>query len=255
MAKRIESLKILENKRLNNEYFTLEISGIEKFPEMKPGQFAQIKVEGSPDTFLRRPISIHDVNTEKNTIKFLIQIAGKGTEKLSKLKQNDFLNVIYPLGNSFSLPQKGGKPLLAGGGCGIAPLLFMARYLKDNGFSSDILLGFRNTARIIEYEEYIELGEVFLTTEDGSRGEKGFLTDHPVLNSSGYDIVYCCGPDPMMRAVAEYCRKRNITCEVSLEHLMGCGIGACLCCVVGTVKGNVCTCTDGPVFNINELKW
>ncbi|MCX6333287.1 MAG: dihydroorotate dehydrogenase electron transfer subunit, partial [Bacteroidia bacterium] len=95
MAKRIESLKILENKRLNNEYFTLEISGIEKFPEMKPGQFAQIKVEGSPDTFLRRPISIHDVNTEKNTIKFLIQIAGKGTEKLSKLKQNDFLNVIY----------------------------------------------------------------------------------------------------------------------------------------------------------------
>jgi dihydroorotate dehydrogenase electron transfer subunit len=255
MAKQIGSLKIIENKRLNSEYFTLELAIDGKMPEMKPGQFAQVKVDGSPETFLRRPISIHDVNPEKKTIKFLIQIAGKGTETLSRLKEGDMLDVIYPLGNSFSLPQRGHKPRLAGGGCGIAPLLFMARHLKDNGFSPDILLGFRNKERIIEYEEYIELGEVFLTTEDGSRGEKGFLTDHPVLNSSTYDIVYCCGPDAMMKAVAAYCMRKNITCEVSLEHLMGCGIGACLCCVVDTVKGNLCTCTDGPVFNIKELKW
>ena len=128
-------------------------------------------------------------------------------------------------------------------------------YLKENGFSPDILLGFRNKDRIIEYEEYVELGEVFLTTEDGSRGEKGFLTDHPVLRSVNYDMVYCCGPDPMMKAVAGYCIKNDIACEVSLENLMGCGIGACLCCVVDTVKGKLCTCTDGPVFNIKELKW
>jgi dihydroorotate dehydrogenase electron transfer subunit len=255
MAKRIESLKIIENKRLNNEYFTLELSGSETIPAMKPGQFAQVKVEGSPETFLRRPISIHDINIEKNTIKFLIRIAGKGTETLSGLKPGDFLNIIYPLGNSFSLPEKGWKPLLAGGGCGIAPLLFMARYLKNNGFSPDILLGFRNMDRIIEYDEYIELGEVFLTTEDGSKGEKGFLTDHPVLKSFHYDVIYCCGPDQMMKAVAKYCIQRNITCEVSLENLMGCGIGACLCCVVDTVKGNLCTCIDGPVFNIKELRW
>ncbi len=158
MAKRIESLKILENKRLNNEYFTLELSPDTKIPEIKPGQFAQVKVEGSPETFLRRPISIHDIDPAKNTIKFLVQIAGKGTETLSKLKKDDYLNIIYPLGNSFSLPPEGHKPLLAGGGCGIAPLLFMARYLKDNGFSPDILLGFRNKERIIEYEEYVKLG-------------------------------------------------------------------------------------------------
>ncbi len=255
MTKRIESLRIIENKRLNNEYFTLELSSDAKLPEMKPGQFAQVKVEGSPETFLRRPISIHDVNTVKNRVKFLIQIAGKGTETLSKLKSDDSLNIIFPLGNSFSLPPEGRKPLLAGGGCGIAPLLFMARHLKANGFTPDILLGFRNKGRIIEYEEYAELGEVFLTTEDGSAGEKGFLTDHPMLRSAKYDMVYCCGPDPMMKAVAEYCRQRNIECEVSLENLMGCGIGACLCCVVDTVRGNLCTCTDGPVFNINELKW
>ncbi len=255
MAKRIESLKIIDNKRLNNEYFTLVLSSASLLPEIKPGQFAQVKVDGSPETFLRRPISIHDIDTSKNSIKMLIQIAGRGTEKLSKLKPDDYLNIIYPLGNSFSLPQKGTRPLLAGGGCGIAPLLFMARYLNENGFRPDILLGFRNKERILEYEEYVEFGEVFLTTEDGSKGEKGFLTDHPVLKSVKYDKVYCCGPDPMMKAVSAYCRNNKVECEVSLENLMGCGIGACLCCVVETVKGNLCTCTDGPVFNIKDLKW
>ena len=255
MAKRIESLKILENKRLNKEYFTLELSGSQRIPEMKPGQFAQVKVEGSPETFLRRPISIHNINPKRNSIKFLVQIAGKGTETLSKLKKDDYIDIIYPLGNSFSLPSEGQRPLLAGGGCGIAPLLFLAGYLKNNGFKPDILLGFRNKERVIEYDEYIKYGNVFLTTEDGSMGEKGFLTDHSVLKSENYDIVYCCGPDPMMKAVASFCRARNISCEVSLENLMGCGIGACLCCVVDTIKGNLCTCTEGPVFNIKELKW
>lgn len=255
MAKRIESLKILENKKLNPEYFTLELSSDRLLPEMKPGQFVQVKVEGSSSTFLRRPLSVHDVNPENNTLKLLVQIVGKGTEALSRLKQGDLLNLVYPLGNSFSLPEKGRKALLAGGGCGIAPLLFMARYMVMKGFSPDILLGFRNKERILEYEEYKQFGRVFLTTEDGSAGEKGFLTGHPILLSEHYDVVYACGPEPMMKAVAAYCTKEGITCEVSLENLMGCGIGACLCCVVDTVRGNLCTCTDGPVFNINDLKW
>lgn len=255
MPKRIESLEVIENKRLNNEYFTLLLHCYSLLPEIKPGQFAQVKVEGSPDTFLRRPISIHDINTEKNTIKLLVQIAGKGTETLSRLEKGQMLNIIYPLGNWFSLPGKGKKPLLAGGGCGIAPLLFLAGYLKENGFNPGILLGFRNKERILEYEEYQKRGELFLTTEDGSRGEKGFITSHPVLKSGNFDIVYCCGPDPMMKAVSSICKERGIDCEVSLENLMGCGIGACLCCVVDTVRGNLCTCTDGPVFNTKELKW
>jgi len=255
MGKRIESLKILENKRLNREYFTLELSGSQGIPEMKPGQFAQVKVDGSPETFLRRPISIHDVNYERNSIKLLVQIAGKGTETLSKLQKDDCIDLIYPLGNSFSLPSEGQKPLLAGGGCGIAPLLFMAGYLKKNGFNPDILLGFRSMERVIEYEEYSKYGTVFLTTEDGSLGEKGFITDHSLLKSANYNIVYCCGPDPMMKSVASFCRAEKIACEVSLENLMGCGIGACLCCVVDTVRGNLCTCTEGPVFNIKDLKW
>jgi dihydroorotate dehydrogenase electron transfer subunit len=255
MPKRIESLQVIENKHLTHDIFILELFSATPLPEMKPGQFVQVKVEGSPETFLRRPLSVHDVNYEKKTIKLLVQIAGKGTGKLSELKPGESLNIIYPLGNSFTVPQKAQKILLAGGGCGVAPLLFLGKYLKNQGFIPDILLGFRNSERIIEDNEYAEIGKVYLTTEDGSLGEKGYITDHPVLSTQKYDIIYCCGPDPMMRAIAKYCKKNNTDCEVSLEKLMGCGIGACLCCIVETVKGNLCTCTDGPVFNINTLKW
>jgi dihydroorotate dehydrogenase electron transfer subunit len=255
MAKRIEDLKVIANKRLTNDFFILELKAAGTLPDMKPGQFAQVRVDGSRETFLRRPVSIHDVDYEKNTIKFLIQIAGKGTQTLSALKKDDSLNIIYPLGNSFSLPGKNEKILLVGGGCGVAPLLFLGKYLKSHGYVPDILLGFRNSERIIEHEEYLKTGNVFLTTEDGSKGEKGFVTGHSVLSSGTYRRIYCCGPDSMMRAVAAYSKKHDSECEVSLENLMGCGIGACLCCIVDTVKGNLCTCTDGPVFNIKELKW
>lgn len=255
MTKRIESLKIIENKSLKKDYFVIELAGNGRIPEMKPGQFVQIKVDGSPGTFLRRPVSIHDVNYGQNSFKLLIQVVGMGTEALSKLEKGDLLNVIYPLGNSFTLPQTGKHSLLVGGGCGIAPLLFLGKYLKSNGYTADTLLGFKTTERIIEFDEYREIGKVYLTTEDGSQGEKGFVTDHSILSAVQYDNIYCCGPEMMMKSIAGYCKEREIICEVSLENLMGCGIGACLCCVVDTVKGNLCSCTDGPVFNINDLKW
>jgi dihydroorotate dehydrogenase electron transfer subunit len=255
MSKRIEDLKVIGNKRLTNDFFVIELTASNKLPEFKPGQFAQIRVDGSTETFLRRPISIHDVDYGRNTFKLLIQVAGKGTATLSKLKIGDLLNLIYPLGNSFSLPEKNEKVLIVGGGCGIAPLLFLGKYLKSNGYIPDILLGFRNSERIIEYDEYLEVGKVFLTTEDGSRGEKGFVTSHSLFSNGKYNRIYCCGPNSMMRALALYCKNNNISCEVSLENLMACGIGVCLCCIVDTTKGNVCTCTDGPVFNISELKW
>ena len=255
MAKRIEDLKVIENKRLTDDFFVLDLSGHDKLPDFKPGQFAQVRVDGSPETFLRRPVSIHDVDYERNTIKLLIQVAGKGTATLSKHRIGDFLNLIYPLGNSFSLPDKNKKVLIVGGGCGVAPLLFLGKYLKSNGYVPDILLGFRTSERIIEFEEYLKIGKVFLTTEDGSKGERGYVTNHSIFSKERYDIIYCCGPDSMMRTMAGYCRKNNITCEVSLENLMACGIGACLCCIVNTVKGNLCTCIEGPVFNITDLKW
>ena len=255
MAKRIDDFKIVENKRITEDLFILELAGNEELGEFKPGQFVQVRVDDSPGTFLRRPISIHDVDYNLNTFKLLIQTAGPGTFKLAKLTPGETLNLIYPLGNSFTDPSAGESVLLVGGGVGVAPLLFMGKHLLSIGCKPDWLLGFRNKERIIDLEEYKKIGNVYLTTEDGSEGEKGYVTGHSVLSERHYDRIYCCGPDPMMKAVGAYCRNNNINCEVSLENLMACGIGICLCCIVSTVRGNICTCTEGPVFNITELKW
>jgi dihydroorotate dehydrogenase electron transfer subunit len=137
----------------------------------------------------------------------------------------------------------------------VAPLLFLARFLKSNGYVFDILIGFKNSNLIIEYKEFKKLTKIFLTTEDGSAGEKGLVIHHSILKKNIYDRIYCCGPESMMKAVAGYSMSNNIACEVSLENLMACGIGVCLCCVVNTVRGNICSCTEGPVFNIKDLKW
>lgn len=255
MSKRIEDFTVRENRRITSDIIILDLLAANRLPELRPGQFAQVKVDDSPGTFLRRPLSIHDVNYEENTIKLLIQVAGKGTETLSKLQAGDNLNLIYPLGNSFALPSDNEHLLLVGGGCGVAPLLFLAKYLKSHGLFPEILLGFRSSERIIEQSQYLRIGPVYLTTEDGSQGEKGFVTDHPILRNGQFDRIFCCGPQSMMKAVAAYCLKNNTECEVSLENLMACGIGVCLCCVTETINGNVCTCTDGPVFNIKQLKW
>ena len=255
MAKTILDFQVIDNKQISKDFFILELSSGLTLPEINPGQFVQVRIDGSPGTFLRRPFSVHDINPATNSIKLLIQVAGEGTKALSFKRKGDILNIILPLGNSFSLPPKNTKTLLVGGGCGVAPLLFLAKYLKSNNCEFNVLMGFRNSDRIIEYEEYSKLGHVYLTTEDGSEGEKGFVTHHSILSDKKFDRIYCCGPESMMKAVAEYSQLHKIHCEVSLENLMACGIGVCLCCVVNTIDGNVCTCTDGPVFNINNLKW
>jgi dihydroorotate dehydrogenase electron transfer subunit len=255
MTKKILDFQLIDNKQLNKDFFVLELLCPEALPDILPGQFVQARVDKSPETFLRRPLSVHDVDFKKKTIKLLIQVAGKGTLALSHLKKADSLNMVFPLGNSFSIPLKEEKTLLIGGGCGVAPLMYLAKYLKSIGYKLDILIGFKSRDRIIEYKEYEKLGRLFLTTEDGSEGEKGLVIHHSILKEKNYDRIYCCGPDSMMKAVASYSHTHKITCEVSLENLMACGIGVCLCCVVNTTRGNVCSCTEGPVFNINDLRW
>jgi dihydroorotate dehydrogenase electron transfer subunit len=255
MAKKTQDLQIVENKHLNKDFFILELASPDNLPEIFPGQFVQIRVDGSPETFLRRPVSFYDVDYRKNTFRLLIQVVGKGTDVLSRLVPGEILNLIYPLGNAFTMPSADENCLLVGGGVGIAPLYYFAKLINKAGSRPDLLLGFRNRERIIEYDEFRNLGTVYLTTEDGSEGEKGFVTDHSILREKKYDRIFCCGPDPMMKAVARYAKSNNISCEVSLENLMACGFGICLCCIVDTTKGNICTCTEGPVFNINDLKW
>ena len=126
--------------------------------------------------------------------------------------------------------------------------------LKSEGFAPEFLLGARTAADLLSLDEFKNVGTVHVCTEDGSDGVEGFVTAHPCLSES-YHRYYCCGPAPMMKAVAAMARRNGTDCEVSLENMMACGLGACLCCVEKTVKGNVCVCTEGPVFNINELTW
>lgn len=256
MKKVISDLIISQTKKLNDQYFLLKLKSESALPDILPGQFAEVKVENSPVTFLRRPISINFVDIEHNEIWLLVQIVGQGTLKLSQLCAGDTLNLIYPLGNSFSEPaKKSAKALLVGGGVGIAPLLFWGAQLASSGFSCTFLLGGRSEANLLLLDEFKSYGKVYTTTEDGSVGEKGFVTNHSILRSEDFDAIYSCGPTPMMKAVAAYAHDKNIFCEVSLENTMACGFGACLCCVTDTTEGNVCVCTEGPVFNITKLKW
>ena len=256
MKKYIKDLLVKENTPLNQQNYLLKLTSDEKLPAMQPGQFVQIRVDNTAGTFLRRPISINFVDYEANELWLLIQKVGNGTRKLAELNIGDTLNIIFPLGNSFTIPEnKQARILLVGGGVGIAPLLMFGEKLFKLGYTCKFLLGARSKADLLQLEHFERYGEIYLTTEDGSVGEKGFVTHHSLLKASNFDYIYTCGPTPMMRAIASYAKSKGIFCEVSLENMMGCGIGACLCCVTDTTEGNLCVCTEGPVFNITKLKW
>lgn len=225
-------------------------------PPMMPGQFAQLRVDGSKETFLRRPISINFVDTKLNQIWFLVQLVGAGSRALGRLREGDTLNALLPLGNGFSMPVSAEKKhLLVGGGVGTAPLLYLGAQMNLMGMRPTFLLGARTKDMLLQMEDFERVGDVYVTTEDGSAGEKGFVTQHSILFKQHFDRISVCGPSPMMKAVARFARANSVPCEVSLENMMACGLGACLCCVEKTVKGNVCVCTEGPVFDINELTW
>ena len=264
MKKHILDLRVTLSERVGAQCVLLKAKPVEgHLPECLPGQFAQLRVDDA-FTFLRRPISIHDV--EGDEISFLVQEVGKGTRWLASLKAGDILNAVLPLGNGFTIPSSECKEqrakltdsvLLIGGGVGVAPLLYLGRVLQEQGVNPTFLLGARSKAQLIRLDAFREVGEVLVTTEDGSEGERGFVTQHSQLSmvDGKWSMIYTCGPMPMMKAVAKLARKRGIECEASLENRMACGVGACLCCVEEMADGhNHCVCTEGPVFNIDRLK-
>jgi dihydroorotate dehydrogenase electron transfer subunit len=254
MRKQIAELIVVENTPLNLKHNLLKLKSPSPLPDMTPGQFVEVKVDGSESTYLRRPFSIHRVDYDENTIHLLIKVVGKGTMSLSALKTGDTVNVMFPLGKGFSIT-KDNEVLLVGGGCGVAPLYFLAEQLHKNGNKVNIIIGGKTAEDILLHHQYKAYGNVFISTEDGSLGEKGMVTTHSIFSAKPiFDKIYCCGPDGMMRAVSHYAEKHRIPCEVSLENTMACGIGACLCCVVESVQGNVCVCTEGPVFESSTLK-
>ena len=256
MKKYILNLTVTSRTWLHERYVLLKLTDEKPLPEMLPGQFAELKVEGAPSTFLRRPISINYVDREKNEVWVLIQTVGEGTRTLARLAPGDTLNAVMPLGNGFTLPAAPDeKVLLVGGGVGTAPLLYMGRKMVDMGCRPVFLLGARSSKDLLETELFEALGPVYVTTEDGSAGERGFVTQHSLLERESFDRISTCGPKPMMMAVARYARSKGIACEVSLENTMACGVGACLCCVENITEGHVCVCKEGPVVDSNKLLW
>ena len=257
LKKHIIDLQVVSVEALGERFVLLKCTDPNApLPPMMPGQFAQLRVDGSKETFLRRPISINFVDTKLNQIWFLVQLVGAGSRALGRLKEGDTLNALMPLGNGFSMPVSAEKKhLLVGGGVGTAPLFYLGAQMNLMGMRPTFLLGARTKDMLLQMEDFQRVGDVYVTTEDGSAGEKGFVTQHSILFKQRFDRISVCGPSPMMKAVAKFARANSVPCEVSLENMMACGLGACLCCVEKTVKGNVCVCTEGPVFDINELTW
>ncbi|MBO4599609.1 MAG: dihydroorotate dehydrogenase electron transfer subunit [Bacteroidales bacterium] len=251
--KHITDFIVVRREQLGRHYFSLTLRHPTQLPPIAAGQFGEVEVRNCREVMLRRPISIHDVNPQENTLTLLIQIVGKGTQQLSTLKQGNSLNLIYPLGRGFSL--QGSNPLLVGGGAGIAPLLYLTKCYKDKGVTPTVLLGGRTKELIPVREAFEPYGKVLYATEDGSLGEHGLVTQHPLFTAC-YDHICTCGPTPMMKAVGRYAIEKGVPCEVSLENMMACGIGACLCCVTDTDEGHKCVCKEGPVFDVSKMcKW
>jgi dihydroorotate dehydrogenase electron transfer subunit len=258
MKKYILDLTVKAVDRISPKHVLIRLTDDKPLPEMVPGQFVEVRVDGSPTTFLRRPISINFVDYQQNELWLMVAMVGDGTKALGKLQKGDKLNCVLPLGNGFSFQSDGiasHKALLVGGGVGVAPLLYLGAQMKEQGMEPTFLLGARTASDLLMLDEFKKYGRVCVTTEDGSEGEKGFVTNHSLLQKEQFDKIATCGPTPMMKAVARYARQANTECEASLENLMACGLGACLCCVEKTTDGNLCVCKDGPVFNIRKLLW
>lgn len=259
MKKFILKGTVVENRSLNDSYYLLRVVIAPEVLKQGflplPGQFVQVEADVS-GAFLRRPISVCDFNEHKGLLDLLVQKVGIATHQWADYGQGASIDLIAPLGKGFTLESEwvGTSPLLVGGGVGIAPLLYLSKRLSQQGITPNILLGARTSDLIVLEEEFAQYGRLFYTTEDGSKGERGFVTNHSVWQCK-HSSIFTCGPLPMMKAVVALAKKGDYPCEVSLENRMACGIGACLCCVEKTTEGHLCACTEGPVFNREKLLW
>lgn len=234
--------KVLSNAEVSRGVNQLYIEGDFK---VKPGQFYMLSaLEG--ETLLPRPISIYEVN-EKG-IYFLYEVKGKGTKMLSKLHENDSIQLLGPLGNGYDIDKIRGRVAIVTGGMGIAPMKQLVKNL--NNCEIDLYCGFRNDIYGIEgIKPYIN--NIYIATESGKIGHKGYVTE--MLDVSKYNMVLSCGPEPMMLKLIKTCKTHEVPIYVSMERFMACGLGACLVCTCSTIYGNKRTCKDGPVFLGEDL--
>ena len=236
---------VTENACNAEKIYKMILSG--DISEIKaPGQFVNLKLDGF---FLRRPISVCDA--ENNNLTLIYKIVGKGTDRMSKLKAGKKLDVLTGLGNGYDITLSGNNPLLVGGGVGIPPLYMLCKRLIEKKAKPTIILGFGTAGEVFYENEFKELGvPVYVTTADGSYGQKGFVTD--VMKNLNYTYFYACGPEPMFRAIDKIAQTGG---QYSFEERMGCGFGACMGCSCKTLAGSKRICREGPVMKREEIIW
>ena len=236
--------KVESNEKIAKSVYKMVLSG-DTSAITRPGQFINIKV---PDKYLRRPISVCDFDGDSVTV--IYKVVGEGTKIMSEMEKGISLDVLTGLGNGFDTGKSGDRPLLIGGGVGVPPLYNLAKKLKDEGKTVTVILGFNTSDEVFLKEEFEKIATVYLTTADGSEGQKGFVTD--AMDGIDYDYIYTCGPQAMLRAVYD---KAKTGGQFSFEERMGCGFGACMGCSCKTKYGAKRICKDGPVLEKEEIIW
>lgn len=246
---------ILAIEKIAKDTFQLDLElELEELEAIKPGQFIHIRVRQGSEFMLRRPISVADVDLEAKKLIVIFKVFGEGTKVLSHLKTGDLIDIMVPLGNPYPIENlEIDRALLIGGGVGVPPLYYLAKSLVQKGIEVTTIIGFQSQEEIFYQKEFESLGNVYVTTDDGSYGRQGYVTDvlkHEKLN---FDYYFSCGPEPMLRNVKKYLH--YFPGYISLEERMGCGIGACYACVVKSADGKEYKkiCTDGPVFKASEV--
>lgn len=255
-----ETVTVVSQKQIGTGIYDLTIQTKEIAAAAKAGQFVSV-YSNDASKLLPRPISLCGIDRKAGTLRLVYRVTGEhtGTEEFSRLQAGDTMKIMGPLGNGFTV-KKGRKAFLIGGGIGVPPMLQLAKEMKDAGENFQIVMGYRDAGTFL-LDEFKEQGESFVATEDGSVGTKGNVLDAIRENHLDADVIYACGPTPMLRALKAYAEEQNMTCYVSMEERMACGIGACLACVCNSTDKdahsnvkNKRICKEGPVFNAKEVE-
>lgn len=246
-------VKVAENTMISSDIYSMWLESPDIAETARPGQFVSLYCQDG-SRLLPRPISICEIDKINNRVRLVYRVAGKGTKEISLIETSEVIEVMGPLGNGFTL--EGKKALLIGGGIGIPPMLELAKQLNCE---KQIILGYRDITFL--EEEFKDYGNVYVSTEDGSKGTKGNVIDAIRENELEADVIFACGPTPMLRGVKEYAMEHGIKAQLSMEERMACGIGACLACVCKSKEvdhhtnvNNKRICKDGPVFYANEVE-
>ena len=257
--------KLVNKEKLTVDIYKFSVEAKEIVELAKPGNFIEIRVCNEvEEPFLRRPISIYNLDKEKGILEFIFQVKGKGTNILSKKEIGEKIDIIGPLGFGTFKIEENKKIAIIGGGIGVFPLQELAKQAKVFNIDVDTYLGFKNKECVVLEKEFKNVSDkLVITTDDGSYGEKGFAINflENELKNTEYDCIYACGPLPMLRAVQKLSIDKNIECQISLEEKMACGLGVCLGCAVKTAKSPKeapeywHVCKGGPVFNAKDVEF